>query len=94
MSGAQGAVKSTIVSKRPRPSSPGDVVASMPCNILDVIIKEGQLVLAGQGVLVTEAMKMETEITAPIAGIVKSLYVVKRDPVNPDEVLIEIVAAT
>jgi pyruvate carboxylase subunit B len=92
--GAQGAVKSTIASKRPRPSSPGDVVASMPCNILDVLVKEGQQVLAGQGVLVTEAMKMETEITAPIAGMVKALYVVKGDAVNPDEVLIEISVST
>jgi pyruvate carboxylase subunit B len=92
--GAQGAVKSTIASKRPRPSSPGDVVASMPCNIIDVMVKEGQHVLAGQGVLVTEAMKMETEITAPIAGIVKALYVVKGDAVNPDEVLIEIGIST
>ncbi len=90
--GAQGAVKSAIASKRPRPSSPGDVVASMPCNILEVMVKEGQMVIAGQGVLVTEAMKMETEITAPIAGQVKALYVVKGDAVNPDEVLIEIVA--
>ncbi|MGZ8227889.1 MAG: sodium-extruding oxaloacetate decarboxylase subunit alpha [Methylococcaceae bacterium] len=90
--GAQGAVKSAIASKRPRPSSPGDVVASMPCNILEVTVKEGQKVVAGQGVLVTEAMKMETEVTAPIAGIVKAVYVVKGDAVNPDEVLIEIVA--
>ena len=88
--GAQGAVRDTIASKRPRPSSPGDVVASMPCNILDVLVKEGQQVKAGQGVLITEAMKMETEITAPIDGIVKMLYVVKGDAVNPDEVLIEI----
>ncbi|MGZ8947034.1 MAG: pyruvate carboxylase subunit B, partial [Methylococcaceae bacterium] len=91
--GAQGAVKSAIASKRPRPSSTGDVVASMPCNILEVTVKEGQKVVAGQGVLVTEAMKMETEVTAPIAGIVKAVYVVKGDAVNPDEVLIEIVAA-
>jgi len=91
--GAHGAVKSTIASKRPRPSAPGDVVASMPCNILDVLVKEGQPVLAGAGVLITEAMKMETEITAPIAGVVKAVYVAKGDSVNPDEVLIEIVAA-
>ena len=37
---------------------------------------------------------IEAEITAPIVGMVKALYVVKGDPVNPDEVLIEIVAAT
>lgn len=90
--GAQGAVKSTIASKRPRPSGPGDVVASMPCNILEVLVKEGQPVLAGSGILITEAMKMETEITAPITGVVKAIYVAKGDAVNPDEVLVEITA--
>lgn len=90
--GAHGAVKSAIASKRPRPSGPGDVVASMPCNILEVLVKEGQPILAGAGVLVTEAMKMETEVTAPISGVVKAIYVAKGDAVNPDEVLVEIVA--
>ncbi len=90
--GTQGAVKSTIASKRPRPSAKGDVVVSMPCNILDVLVKIDQQVTAGQPVLITEAMKMETEITAPIAGIVKAVHVVKGEPANPNEVLIEIVA--
>ncbi|MDT4289135.1 sodium-extruding oxaloacetate decarboxylase subunit alpha [Methylomonas sp. MO1] len=88
--GAQGAVQSAIASKRRRPSQPGDVVTSMPCNIIDVLVKEGQKVNAGQSLLVTEAMKMETEITAPIAGIVKAIYVAKGDAVNPNEVLVEI----
>jgi pyruvate carboxylase subunit B len=91
--GTQGAVKSTIASKRPRPSHKGDVVVSMPCNILEVLVKIDQKVTAGQPVLVTEAMKMETEITAPIAGIVKAIHVVKGEPANPNEVLIEIVAS-
>ncbi|TPQ28370.1 sodium-extruding oxaloacetate decarboxylase subunit alpha [Methylomonas koyamae] len=88
--GAQGAVQSAIASKRRRPSEPGDVVTSMPCNIIDVLVKEGQKVNAGQALLVTEAMKMETEITAPIAGSVKAIYVAKGDAVNPNEVLVEI----
>ncbi|MGR9044006.1 MAG: sodium-extruding oxaloacetate decarboxylase subunit alpha [Gammaproteobacteria bacterium] len=89
--GTQGAVKSTISSKRRRPSAEGDIVVNMPCNILDVMVKVGQKVVAGQPVLITEAMKMETEITAPIAGTVKAVHVVKGEPANPDEVLIEIV---
>ncbi|WP_426991971.1 sodium-extruding oxaloacetate decarboxylase subunit alpha [Methylomonas sp. CM2] len=89
--GAQGAVKSAIASKRRRPAAPGDVVTSMPCNIIDVLIREGQKVMAGQALLVTEAMKMETEITAPLAGTVKAIFVAKGDAVNPDEVLIEII---
>lgn len=91
--GTQGAVKSNIASKRPRPSAEGDVVVSMPCNILEVMVKIGQQVVAGQGVLVTEAMKMETEITAPITGTVKAVHVLKGEPVNPGEVLVEIIAS-
>lgn len=90
--GTQGAVKSSIASKRPPPASEGDVVVSMPCNVLDVLVKVGQKVAAGQPVLVTEAMKMETEITAPIAGAIKAVHVVKGESVNPNEVLIEIEA--
>ncbi|WMJ08959.1 sodium-extruding oxaloacetate decarboxylase subunit alpha [Nitrosomonas sp. sh817] len=89
--GTQGAVKSTIGSKRRSPTAEGDVVVSMPCNILDVLVKIDQKVTAGQPVLITEAMKMETEITAPISGIVKAVHVIKGESVNPNEVLIEIV---
>jgi len=89
--GTQGAVKSAISSKRAKPSAEGDVVVSMPCNILEVLVKVDQQVVAGQAVLITEAMKMETEVTAPIAGTVKAVHVVKGEPANPDEVLIEII---
>ncbi|QOJ24322.1 MAG: sodium-extruding oxaloacetate decarboxylase subunit alpha [Gammaproteobacteria bacterium] len=88
--GTQGAVKSTIGSKRRSPSNEGDIVVSMPCNILDVLVKIDQKVSAGQPVLITEAMKMETEITAPISGTVKAVHVIKGESVNPNEVLIEI----
>lgn len=77
-------------SKRPRATSPGHVTTSMPGTIVDVLIKEGDSVHAGDALLVTEAMKMETEIQAPIAGTIKTIYVVKGDSVNPDETLIEI----
>jgi pyruvate carboxylase subunit B len=90
--GAQGAVKNNIASKRRRPSAEGDVAVGMPCNILEVLVQVGQPVQAGQAILITEAMKMETEITAPISGIIKAVHVVKGEPANPEEVLIEIVA--
>ena len=47
-------------------------------------------VKAGDPVLITEAMKMETEVQAPISGVVKEVYVQKGDNVTPDETLIEI----
>jgi len=47
----------------------------MPGNIVDLLVAEGDTVAVGQPILVTEAMKMETEIQAPIAGVVKVVYV-------------------
>jgi len=79
-------------SKRPRATGPGDVTASMPGTVIEVLVEVGQSVQAGDPVLVTEAMKMETEIQAPIAGTVEAIHVAKGDSVNPDETLIEITA--
>ncbi|WP_145008207.1 sodium-extruding oxaloacetate decarboxylase subunit alpha [Pseudomonas oryzihabitans] len=76
--------------RRRQAERPGDVSTTMPGNIVEVLVKEGEQVKAGQGVLVTEAMKMETEIQAPIAGTVTAVRVAKGDRVNPGEVLIEI----
>ncbi|MBE7374063.1 sodium-extruding oxaloacetate decarboxylase subunit alpha [Pseudomonas lopnurensis] len=79
-------------SKRKQASAPGDVSTTMPGNVVEVLVSEGDLVKAGQAVLVSEAMKMETEIQAPIGGTVKAVHVAKGDRVNPGEVLIEIEA--
>ena len=77
-------------SKRQQASGPGDVSTSMPGNIVEVLVKVGDSVKAGQAVLISEAMKMETEVQAPIAGTVKAVHVAKGDRVNPGDVLIEI----
>ena len=79
-------------SQRPRPSGPGDVTSTMPGTIIDILVEEGTQVTAGDPVLVTEAMKMETEIQAPLTGTVTAIHVVKGDSVNPDETLIHIEA--
>ena len=77
-------------SSRPHAKEPGHVTTSMPGIIVEVMVKEGDTVAAGDPVLVTEAMKMETEVQAPIAGTVKAVHVKKGDSVNPDEALVEI----
>jgi len=77
-------------SKRPRATSPGHVTTTMPGVIVDVLVAVGDNVKAGDPVLVTEAMKMETEVQSPIKGTVMKVHVTKGDSVNPDEALIEI----
>lgn len=75
---------------RAKPSQPGDVAVSMPSTIIDVMVTVGQTVKKGEPLLVAEAMKMQTEIQAPIDGKVTSLNVTKGESVTPDEVLVEI----
>ncbi|OYW14667.1 MAG: pyruvate carboxylase subunit B, partial [Hydrogenophilales bacterium 12-64-6] len=76
--------------QKPRASHPGHVTAAMPGTIVDVLVKIGQTVKAGDGVLVIEAMKMENEVQAPIAGVVISIFCKKGDAVTPDMALVEI----
>lgn len=77
-------------SKRPQAKAPGHVTTSMPGTIVDVLVNEGDEVKEGDALLVTEAMKMETEVQAPISGKVVAVHIQKGDTVNPDETLIEI----
>ena len=77
-------------SERPRATKPGHVTTSMPASVVDVLVAVGDEVVAGTPLLVTEAMKMESEIQAPIAGKIAAVNIAKGDRVNPDEALIEI----
>lgn len=76
--------------ERPRKTHEGCVTTAMPGTIVDVKVKIGDKVNAGDGVLVIEAMKMENEIQASKSGIVVAIHVKKGDAVTPDESLIEI----
>jgi pyruvate carboxylase subunit B len=76
--------------QKPRPTHPGHVTAAMPGTVVDVLVSIGQTVKAGDGVLVIEAMKMENEVQAPIAGVVISIFAKKGDAVTPDMALVEI----
>ncbi len=63
------------------------VTAPMPGNILDVKVKAGDSVKAGDTLLILEAMKMENEISAPQDGTIASVNVRKGDVVNSGDLL-------
>ena len=77
-------------SGRPRPSHEGCATTAMPGSIVEVKVKAGDKVNAGDAVLVIEAMKMENEIQASVTGVVVAVHVKKGDTVTPDESLLEI----
>jgi biotin carboxyl carrier protein len=57
------------------PSGPAPVLAPMPGLVVRVRVAVGDRVEAGQGVVVMEAMKMENELRATAAGVIKSIEV-------------------
>ena len=57
------------------------MTSPLPGVIIEISVKEGQAVKAGQKVAVIEAMKMENEIQAPSDGTVTAVLVNKGDSV-------------
>ena len=68
----------------------GAVNSPMPGTILKVNAEVGATVKAGDSIVVLEAMKMENDITAPKAGVVKTIAVNKGDAVAAGQFLFEI----
>ena len=57
--------------------------------VIKVNVAPGQAVKAGDLVVVLEAMKMETNVTAPSAGKVKNVRVAQGDSVKVGQVVVE-----
>jgi methylmalonyl-CoA carboxyltransferase small subunit len=57
--------------------------------VIKVIIQEGQQIQADDLMMVLEAMKMETNVTAPVAGKVKKINVNPGEGVQLSQVLVE-----
>jgi biotin carboxyl carrier protein len=65
-----------------------EVKAPMPGLVLDVLVSPGQTVVAGEKILILEAMKMENAIKSPADGTVASVHVTKGQAVDKNFVLI------
>ncbi len=67
------------------------IVAPMPGKVVRLLVKAGEHVGAGQGLLVVEAMKMQNEIRSPKSGTVERILAQEGQPVNAGEVLCVVV---
>jgi glutaconyl-CoA/methylmalonyl-CoA decarboxylase subunit gamma len=81
------------VAKTSRPEAPkgaGSIKSPLPGVILEILVREGDMVKLGQKLLVLEAMKMENNIEADKPGKVISILKHKGDTVMEGDVLLVI----
>ena len=83
-----------LPSGRSRPrgleETPGEVTPPMPSVVLRIMVKEGEHVNRGQGLIVVSAMKMQTTLVAPSDGTVKRIHTSIDAKVAPGDILVEI----
>ena len=68
--------------------APPEVTAPMPGKVLQVLVRAGDRVEPGDGLLLLEAMKMESRLTAEAAGTVAEVRVTAGDMVVGGQVLV------
>lgn len=69
---------------------PGQVTPPMPAVVVRILVEPGKVVEPGQGLVVVSAMKMETTLAAPYAGVVAAVNTQAEAKVMPGEILVEI----
>ena len=80
----------TAAAPIPGPAEPGDVVSTLGGVVESLLVTAGQEVRAGERVVVIEAMKMKTPITANQAGKVSDVLVAVGDGVQTGQVLVKL----
>ena len=64
-----------------------NVLAPMPGRVVRVLVAPGEIVKAGQGIAVVEAMKMQNEVKSPKKGTIQQILVAEGAAVNAGDVL-------
>lgn len=68
----------------------GDVISHLPGTIVEVEVKEGDHVEAGQLLLIHQAMKMLNRVVAPISGTVSKVNVTVGEQIPKDHLMVSI----
>ncbi|MFB5166516.1 pyruvate carboxylase [Parageobacillus toebii] len=84
-------IKSAVVERiKADRTNPNHIAATMPGTVVKVLVEKGEKVNKGDHLMITEAMKMETTVQAPFAGIIKDIYVKNGDAIQAGDLLIEL----
>ena len=79
-----------ITAAAAKPTGPAPIVAPMPGLVVRINVAVGDLIAAGHGAIVMEAMKMENELRATTGGKVKAVHAEIGAAVEKGEVLVEL----
>lgn len=69
---------------------PGEVFSHLPGTIIQVEIKKGKKVKAGDLLLIHEAMKMQNRVVAPVSGVIAELNVAVGDKIGKNHLMVKI----
>ena len=82
-------VKSTVV-RHKKAETPGEIGAPLQGNLGSILVKEGDTVKSNQPLFTIEAMKMESTVTSPVAGIVKQIFLGEKTLVEQGDAVLEV----
>ena len=88
--GSEGGAAAPKRREKKDPTSKGSLGTPMPGSIVEVLVESGDVVKEGQTLFKLSAMKMETEIKAPMSGIVSRILVAQNDSVETDDLIAQI----
>lgn len=74
--------------KRWQPIDLNEIRSFIPGTILEIYVKAGQEVPAGDKLIKYEAMKMQTILEMPFTGTIKEVFVNEGDKVRKDQLMI------
>ena len=74
-------------------SEQGSANSPMPGKVLKILVEVGQKVLAGDPLIILEAMKMEHTMRAVVDGVVEAVLVGQGEVIAPGQVLVQITSA-
>ncbi len=67
-----------------------DIGAPLQGSLSKILVKEGEEIKRNAPLFIIEAMKMESTITAPTAGVVKKIHLTEKTMVEQDDLIIEL----
>jgi biotin carboxyl carrier protein len=84
-------ISSRFANRKPyKPIDPHMILSFIPGTVLDILVKPGQRVRKGDGLMLLDSMKMQNKLKSTMDGKVKTILVKKGDRVSKGMVLIEV----